>query len=112
MEKLIGGILLAVGALIAGASGLCTLVVIGSSLASPNEWTQGGASGLFGSFMIVLIVGGIPFLLGAGLFLLGRRMLRRANPVGATQGAEAAAAPEDGDAPGERMPPKDDAPQS
>jgi hypothetical protein len=97
MNKLIGGILLAVGTLIAGVSGICTLVVVGSSLASPNEWTGGGASGLFGSFMIVLIVGGIPFLLGLGLFLLGRRMLRRDDA--ATSPADAADPPHDDEAP-------------
>ena len=112
MEKLIGGILLAVGTLIAGVSGLCTLVVVGSSLASPSEWTSGGMNGLFGSFMIVLIVGGIPFLLGIGLFLLGRRMLRRASPPGAAAGDAPTAAPSDDKGSGELMPPKDDAPQS
>jgi hypothetical protein len=81
MQKLIGGILLAVGALIAAGSGLCTLAVVGSSLASPNEWTGGGAGGMFGGFMIVLLFGGIPFAIGVGLFLLGRRMVRAAEPA-------------------------------
>jgi hypothetical protein len=77
MQKLIGGILLAVGGLIAGLSGLCTIVVVGGSLASPGEWTPGDFGGIAGSLMIVLIFGGIPFAIGAGLFLLGRSLLRK-----------------------------------
>jgi hypothetical protein len=68
MKQLFGGILLAVGILIAGASGLCSLVVLFSS----GEF---GGSGMLGA---VLLFGGIPFALGAGLAFGGQTMIRQA----------------------------------
>jgi hypothetical protein len=64
MTKLFGGILLAIGILIAGASGLCSIVMIVSSL---ND---------AGMIPLVLLIGGIPFAIGAGLAVLGRALLR------------------------------------
>ena len=66
MKALLGGILLAVGILIAGASGLCSLAVLASSLG-------GGPS----MIPLVAVVGGVPFILGAALALAGRRVLRQ-----------------------------------
>jgi hypothetical protein len=104
MKGVIGGILLAVGILIMGASGLCTIAVIGSSFMSPNEWTGGGVDGFFGSLMIVLMFGGIPFLVGLGIFFLGRSLVRaeRAETASASGAqppppAEAAGTDEDGE---------------
>ena len=65
MKELFGGILLAVGILIAGASGLCSLVALF------------GFGGGVNMFPIVAIVGGVPFVLGAALALAGRRILRQ-----------------------------------
>ncbi|HJQ16137.1 MAG TPA: hypothetical protein VJ859_03980 [Allosphingosinicella sp.] len=65
MRNLAGGILLAIGILIAGASGLCSLVALGSSL---NQ--------LASMLPLVLIFGGIPLAIGVGLILLGRAVLR------------------------------------
>ena len=69
--KLIGGILLAIGILIAGLSGLCTFAVIFGGLAGDS----GGGSDIF---ILPLIFGGPPFAVGAALFLLGRAIIRRA----------------------------------
>lgn len=69
MKRLFGGLLLAAGVLIAGASGLCVLIFFG-------EETTGG--GYFATLAGVLIVGGIPFGIGTGLFLAGRALLRSA----------------------------------
>src|SRR4030095_4845692 len=64
MIKLFGGILLAVGILIAGASGICSLYGIFSSLNDP------------GTIPLALPFGGIPFAIGVGLALAGRALLR------------------------------------
>jgi len=72
MKSLFGGILLAAGILIAGVSGLCSLVILGMGLTEP--------SGIVDVLPIVLLVGGIPFLIGLGLFFLGRSMIRAARP--------------------------------
>jgi hypothetical protein len=68
MRVLFGSILLAIGILIAGASGLCSLVFLVSMMSS-----RGGG---IGALPLVLLVGGIPFAIGAGLFLAGRSLIR------------------------------------
>jgi hypothetical protein len=68
MKSLLGGILLAVGILIAGASGLCSLVFLGMGVSEP--------SGLVDVLPMILVVGGIPFAVGLGLFFLGRSLIR------------------------------------
>ena len=73
MKQLFGGILLGIGLLIALLSGACSVLVIISGLSS------GGVGALSGA-PIVLIFGGIPFVIGAALFLTGRAMLRSAKP--------------------------------
>ena len=70
MKKLLGGILQTVGALIAGASGLCSLGFIISMLSGP-----GGYAGLL---ILVIPIGGLPFLIGLGLFKWGRSIVRQA----------------------------------
>ena len=68
MKKLIGGILMAIGILIAGLSGLCSLVFI-----------IGGMSGEGGDLLVLtLIVGGIPFAIGVGLTLGGKAIINAA----------------------------------
>ena len=68
MKQLAGAILLAVGILIAGASGLCSLAVLFGS----------GGSQFGGMIVPVLIVGGIPFALGVALAFGGTAIIRRA----------------------------------
>jgi hypothetical protein len=68
MKRVFGSILMAVGILIAGASGLCSLVVI-----------QGTANEFGGEFVVqILAMGGIPFGIGLALFFGGRALVRRA----------------------------------
>jgi hypothetical protein len=71
MKRLLGGILLAVGILIMTGSGLCSLAVIVLSARS------GGAMML----PYALVIGGIPFGAGFGLFRLGRWLARPAPPT-------------------------------
>lgn len=71
MKQVFGSILMAVGILIAGASGLCSLVVLGGGLSNEG----GGFGGLLG---IVLLVGGIPFGIGLAVFFGGRALVRQA----------------------------------
>ena len=68
MKKLIGGILMAIGILIAGLSGLCSLVFIIGGL-------SGGGAELF---TLVLVLGGIPFAIGVGLTLGGKAIINAA----------------------------------
>lgn len=67
--KVLGGILIAVGLLIAGASGLCSFVLIAEELRNAN-------ADMGGSLAIVAIVGGIPFLMGAGMIFGGWKLLQ------------------------------------
>lgn len=66
MKQLLGGILLAVGILIAGVSGLCSLYFVV------------GSGGGLNMLPAVLVIGGIPFALGAGLVWGGWAIIRRA----------------------------------
>jgi hypothetical protein len=66
MRQLFGGILLAMGILIAGASGLCSLAVL----------FGGGLSQSLGMLPLVLLIGGLPFALGIAMTIGGRRLLR------------------------------------
>lgn len=74
MKMLFGGLLLAIGGLIALLSGLCSayfgLTLLGSG--------GGNASDLTGMLGLVLLVGGIPFAIGFGLFAWGRSLIRSA----------------------------------
>jgi len=81
MKGIIGGILLAVGILIAGASGLCSLMVL---------FGDGSASDL-SLWPLVLVIGGIPFAVGVMIFIGGRALLRqeraeRAEPAEPAEG--------------------------
>jgi hypothetical protein len=69
MKGVFGGILMAVGILIAGGSGLCSLMILF------------GGSGEFSGFEMwpmVLMIGGIPFAVGAGIAYGGYALLRSA----------------------------------
>jgi hypothetical protein len=64
---MLGGALLAVGILIAGLSGLCSLAILFGS---------GEFSG-FDMWPAVLMFGGIPFAIGVAMALGGRALIRR-----------------------------------
>jgi len=68
MRQLLGGILLAVGILVAGGSGLCSLAVLFGS---------GEFSG-FDMWPAVLMIGGIPLAIGVAMAFGGRALLRSA----------------------------------
>ena len=68
MKQVFGGILLAIGILIAGASGLCSLVLL----------FENGPYGGSGMLPAVLIFGGIPFAIGAGIAVGGWALIRSA----------------------------------
>lgn len=69
--KVLGGILLAIGILVAGLSGLCSLTMLVGLGTS-------GSEGL-GIAPVVLLFGGIPFAGGLALAYAGRSILRSAN---------------------------------
>ena len=66
--KIVGGILMAIGILIAGASGLCSLMVLFGSgeFAGREMWSA------------VLVFGGIPFAVGGGVAFAGYALIRNA----------------------------------
>jgi hypothetical protein len=68
MKMLFGGILLAVGILIAGASGLCSLAVL----------FGGGFGGDASILPLVFVIGGIPFAIGAAMAYGGWVLVRQA----------------------------------
>ena len=68
MKTVFGGILMAVGILIAGASGLCSLYMIGMGAFGGGETLT--------LFPLVLLFGGIPFAAGVGLIIGGRALIR------------------------------------
>ena len=67
MKGLLGGVMLAVGILVAGASGICSLAFL---------FSDGMGGDILGTLPIVLMVGGIPFGLGALLTVGGWALLR------------------------------------
>ncbi|WP_051504410.1 hypothetical protein [Sphingomonas jaspsi] len=69
MSKLLGGILFAIGLLIAGASGLCSAAVFFAGVSNVSQID-------FSVFPIVALFGGIPLAGGIGLMLLGRSLIR------------------------------------
>ena len=75
MEKMLGGILQAVGILIAGASGLCSLYFLTSMVGGPGN--SGPESGFFA--ILIIFIGGLPCASGIALFFAGRSIIRRAN---------------------------------
>ena len=66
--KILGGILLAIGILIAGASGLCSLAFLSDS---------SGMGGFLEVLPMILIFGGIPFAMGLAFCFAGAFLIRR-----------------------------------
>jgi hypothetical protein len=73
VQKFFGAALMAVGGLIAGLCGLCTVGVIGFGLVD-TLGSGSGADDLVGGIVMVSIIGGIPTGLGVLLFLWGRNL--------------------------------------
>ncbi len=70
--KLLGSIISGVGILIAGTSGLCSLVLLGAGI------SQNGLSGFGNVMMAVALFGGIPFVIGIGIHFAGSELVRDA----------------------------------
>lgn len=75
MKQFFGAMLLGVGILIAGLSGLCTLVMLGAGLFDPSTWS-GSSEYVTMILPMAAIFGGIPFAIGLALFFAGRHLLR------------------------------------
>lgn len=67
VKAFFGGILMVVGALTMLFSGGCSLFLLAST------FNQGGGSSII---PLVLIIGGIPFLVGLGFFSSGKILMR------------------------------------
>jgi hypothetical protein len=75
MRQLLGGILIAAGVLIAGASGLCSAYMLFTS----DTFRSGGEPGEVLSMLpLILLFGGIPFALGLAAAFGGRALIRSA----------------------------------
>jgi hypothetical protein len=75
MSKLAGGIMMGVGILIAGLSGLCSIGFAIMGLGSGGMTLDAALPGL----LVIGLFGGTPFAVGLGLFLAGRSIVRRAD---------------------------------
>ena len=69
IARLIGGLMLGVGILLALSSGLCTIVALGFVFNDPSGQD-------LSVLPMVLLIGAPFFVVGAGLFLWGRQILR------------------------------------
>ena len=69
MKKLFGGILIAVGILIAGASGLCSLAILIGGGMGPEAISM---------LPMVLVIGGIPFAVGVLIAIGGGALIKSA----------------------------------
>ena len=76
MKRLFGGVLLSVGILIAGASGLCSLAGLINVIVEMIYYPAPGA--FLGAVLSILLIAGIPFAIGIGLIIAGRRTIRSA----------------------------------
>ncbi len=73
MRKVFGGLMLGCGILVAGLSGLCTLLVAGTSMLGASSSQE-----MMSVIPAALIFGGIPVAIGVGLFFGGRALVRSA----------------------------------
>ena len=73
MQKVFGALLLGCGILVAGLSGLCTLLVVRTSLVGASSSQE-----MMSVIPAGLLFGGIPVGIGIGLFFGGRALIRSA----------------------------------
>jgi hypothetical protein len=73
--KLFGAMLMAIGGLIATLCGLCSLGFVGFGLYGAVRNAAAPGSALI-VVPLALVVGGIPFAIGAGVFAAGRKLYR------------------------------------
>jgi hypothetical protein len=70
--RFFGWLLMAMGGLIALTAGACTLIVGGQMIWASLQYAQG----IPGSLFLILIFGGVPIMVGIGLFIAGRALAR------------------------------------
>lgn len=78
MTKFFGGLLMAIGILIATLSGLCSAWFLVMTLGDSGGSEFGG----IGMLGFIAVIGGVPFVSGIGLFYWGRWLLRLARERG------------------------------
>ena len=71
IARLFGALLIAVGFLIMALCGLCSAVVVVGSL------LQGGGADFLSFTLMAAVFGGVPAVVGFGLFWLGRTLRRK-----------------------------------
>ena len=79
VARFFGLILMTIGGLIAGLSGLCTLGWVGFLYLSVAP-AYGSTNGVDSLMTTTFVVGGLPILFGVGLFLIGRWLCRVSPP--------------------------------
>ncbi|MEO7688703.1 MAG: hypothetical protein ABIS51_05405 [Sphingomonas sp.] len=95
MTKFFGGLLMAIGILIATLSGLCSAFFLVMTLGDTNGAQFGDAPML----LMIAVIGGLPFMSGVGLFFWGRWLLRLAREREAGEGAGSDGGGNDGERP-------------
>ena len=70
MTRFFGGLLMAIGILIATLSGLCSAWFL--------VMTLGSYGGDGSALMFIALIGGVPFVSGVGMFYAGRALVRGA----------------------------------
>ncbi len=73
--RFLGGLLMAIGGLMAGLCGLCSVAVLAMMGSSPGD-SGAVAMGL----LMVAVVGGGPLAVGAVIFIVGRNLHRSSKP--------------------------------
>jgi hypothetical protein len=76
LRRFVGGLLIAVGSLIAGLCGLCTGVFELLSIHDLLSNTAHGPDNIDIPVFLPLALGIVPILIGVGLFFWGRNLLR------------------------------------
>lgn len=77
--RFFGGLLMVVGGLMAALAGLCTIVFVGAVVLEMGRGNQTIFGETASFLMLSAVVGGVPIILGVGLFFLGRFMWRKAS---------------------------------
>ena len=73
VRRFFGGLLMAVGGLIAALCGLCSLLFVGTMMFDGALFREGD---IFGLALAVVVFGGVPGGIGWVLFLIGRKLRR------------------------------------
>ena len=72
MKIFLGGLIIAIGILVAGASGLCSFYMVTTS----DTYRTGSTSELLSMLPMIAIFGGLPFLAGVAMVFGGRSIIR------------------------------------